>query len=210
MKINNNKNYTNNSKYNYYNSSNYNNYNNNAFSLIELSIVLIIMGLLVAGVTGGASLIKSAQLRSVITEYQTYKVAYNTYYGMYSKVPGDSEGNGEIGSSQLAWEDLKGDGLIDKDPDREYVPSKFKSAFWSLEYNEVDFTNTPLRGANLIYVSTSSKGGIFNAKDTANLLDKMDDGKPNSGLMRAFKNADTQVESLENGTLYGLVAKLDF
>ena len=36
-----------------------NNTNNKAFSLIELSIVLIIMGLLVAGIMGGSSLIQA-------------------------------------------------------------------------------------------------------------------------------------------------------
>ena len=44
-----------------------------AFSLIELSIVLIIIGLLVAGVTGGASLIQSAKTRALINEINNYK-----------------------------------------------------------------------------------------------------------------------------------------
>ncbi|MDR0571490.1 MAG: prepilin-type N-terminal cleavage/methylation domain-containing protein, partial [Rickettsiales bacterium] len=66
--------------YNYHYNDSYNtNSNSNiykAFSLIELSIVLIIMGLLVAGITGGAALIKSAQLRVLITEFQNYRVAF--------------------------------------------------------------------------------------------------------------------------------------
>lgn len=62
-----------------------------AFSLIELSIVLIIIGLLIAGVTGGASLIKSSELRSAISEARGYAVAVNGFYAQYNALPGDYE-----------------------------------------------------------------------------------------------------------------------
>lgn len=60
-----------------------------AFSLIELSIVLIIIGLLIAGITGGASLIKSSELRSVMGEARGYAVAVNGFYSQYNYLPGD-------------------------------------------------------------------------------------------------------------------------
>jgi len=60
-----------------------------AFSLIELSIVLIIIGLLIAGITGGASLIKSSELRSAMGEARGYAVAVNGFYSQYNYLPGD-------------------------------------------------------------------------------------------------------------------------
>ncbi len=60
-----------------------------AFSLIELSIVLIIIGLLIAGITGGASLIKNSELRSAMGEARGYAVAVNGFYSQYAYLPGD-------------------------------------------------------------------------------------------------------------------------
>jgi len=60
-----------------------------AFSLIELSIVLIIIGLLIAGVTGGASLIKNAELRNVINEARGYQTVVNSFYSRFNALPGD-------------------------------------------------------------------------------------------------------------------------
>lgn len=60
-----------------------------AFSLIELSIVLIIIGLLIAGVTGGASLIKSSQLRAAAGEGRAWATAVNGFYTQFNALPGD-------------------------------------------------------------------------------------------------------------------------
>ena len=68
-----------------------------AFSLIELSIVLIIIGLLVAGVTGGASLIESAKIRALSNEINNYKQAYFTFRVAKDRAPGDLNNSGMIG-----------------------------------------------------------------------------------------------------------------
>jgi prepilin-type N-terminal cleavage/methylation domain-containing protein len=44
-----------------------------AFSLIELVVVLVIIGLIVGDITSGQNLIRSAQLQSVVTDYKRYK-----------------------------------------------------------------------------------------------------------------------------------------
>ncbi len=59
------------------------------FSLVELSIVLVILGLLVGGVLTGQSLIRAAELRSVATEYQKYTAAVHTFRDKYFALPGD-------------------------------------------------------------------------------------------------------------------------
>lgn len=59
------------------------------FSLVELSIVLVILGLLVGGILGGQSLIKAAELRSVTTERESFLVAINSFKNKYRGLPGD-------------------------------------------------------------------------------------------------------------------------
>ena len=60
-----------------------------AFSLVELSIVLVILGLLVGGVLAGQSLIRAAELRSLTTDTQRYIAATNVFRDKYFGLPGD-------------------------------------------------------------------------------------------------------------------------
>ena len=60
-----------------------------AFSLVELSIVLVILGLLVGGILAGQSLIRASELRAVSTEYARYQAAINAFRDKYFQLPGD-------------------------------------------------------------------------------------------------------------------------
>jgi prepilin-type N-terminal cleavage/methylation domain-containing protein len=59
------------------------------FTLIELSIVLVIIGLLAGGILLGRDLIRAAELRSVYTTLEAYKTATHTFRSKYDCLPGD-------------------------------------------------------------------------------------------------------------------------
>ena len=59
------------------------------FTLIELSIVLVIIGLIVGGVLVGQDLIKAAQVRAQISQIEKYNTAVNTFLEKYDALPGD-------------------------------------------------------------------------------------------------------------------------
>lgn len=59
------------------------------FSLVELSIVLVILGLLTGGILAGQSLIRAAELRSVNADLQRYTAATRTFQDKYMGLPGD-------------------------------------------------------------------------------------------------------------------------
>jgi prepilin-type N-terminal cleavage/methylation domain-containing protein len=59
------------------------------FTLIELSIVLVIIGLIVGGVLVGQDLIKAAEIRATIGQYEKYNSAMNTFRTKYNGMPGD-------------------------------------------------------------------------------------------------------------------------
>ena len=63
--------------------------NRSGFSLIELSIVLVILGLIVGGILAGLSLIRAAELRSVSVDFQSHKAAIQAFDNKYSALPGD-------------------------------------------------------------------------------------------------------------------------
>ncbi|MDA0967522.1 MAG: prepilin-type N-terminal cleavage/methylation domain-containing protein [Proteobacteria bacterium] len=59
------------------------------FTLIELSIVIVVIGLIVASIVGGQALINQSKLRVLVTDVNTYELATNTFKLIYNSLPGD-------------------------------------------------------------------------------------------------------------------------
>ncbi|MGA2869394.1 MAG: prepilin-type N-terminal cleavage/methylation domain-containing protein [Verrucomicrobiota bacterium] len=63
--------------------------NGPGFTLVELSIVLVIIGLIIGGVLVGRDLITAATVRAQIAQIEKYQTAVNTFRGKYGYLPGD-------------------------------------------------------------------------------------------------------------------------
>ena len=59
------------------------------FTLVEIAIVLVIIGLLLGGVLKGQEMIKSAKVKSQMQQVDGISAAFNTYQDKYGALPGD-------------------------------------------------------------------------------------------------------------------------
>lgn len=61
------------------------------FTLIELSMALVIIALIAGGIVAGQSLVRSAQLQSIAKDEDQYVKAIQTFKEKYHELPGDME-----------------------------------------------------------------------------------------------------------------------
>lgn len=100
------------------------------FTLVELSIVIIIIGLILGGVVQGQQLIDNARLQAVMREVEQFKSPSFTFQDRYQALPGDmldsvamellgvpgGDGNGVIGNLYAnAYAPVSGSSLGEKE-----------------------------------------------------------------------------------------------
>ena len=67
--------------------------NRDGFTLVEISIVMIIIGLLIGGILKGQELVKSAEVSRAVTELKSMQAAIETFRSEYRAFPGDMQHN---------------------------------------------------------------------------------------------------------------------
>lgn len=96
--------------------------NQDGFTLVEISIVMIIIGLLIGGTFGGMKLIENMQVNKAVQDLKAIESAALTFKDTYGRLPGDivnpaarlpnctvapcataGNGNRTIGAANLGW-----------------------------------------------------------------------------------------------------------
>lgn len=181
---------------------------NAGFSLVELSIVLVIVSLLAAAVTGGMALKRNLELQNIMGDVSQLTQATEQFTTMYGGLPGDlfnatekfgvsntSNGNGNAlidtaGEQMLAFQHLSLAGLIKGSyPNSWSVQSVMKTAL----PNTTFYFGTLENGTALTFTSIgsdqNSRMAALVPADMYYIDRKYDDGMPNTGNIRAFTGA---------------------
>jgi prepilin-type N-terminal cleavage/methylation domain-containing protein len=176
------------------------------FTLVEIAIVLVIIGLLLGGILKGQEMITQAKIKNLISDFSGVSVAYHGYVDRYRKIPGDdgdangrwtlgiatpATGNFNDGTiaggyasttandeSRLFWLHLRRAGFV-AGTDQE---QPFNAVTGKLGVQSGNTAGgTALGGfSSLIICSANIPDKMAIAIDT-----QMDDGRSNTGMVRA-------------------------
>ena len=201
--------------------------NQAGFTLVEIAIVLVIIGLLLGGVLKGQELIDNSKAKNAIKDLDGVAAAYYSYIDRFRQIPGDDgpvgtvqargsawttvtagNANGVLavasnqaftvnGESLPFWQHLKAAGFINGDPSETTTAILPRNAFGGL----IGVTNIGITGSppgNKVCMSLVP-GKIARAIDA-----QLDDGLPQLGTIRATggTGAGTYTPGAPTGTVY--------
>ena len=143
--------------------------NQAGFTLVELAIGLVIIGLLIGAILGGAQMIKNAKIKRQISDLRGLYGAVYTYFDRFLQLPGDTDADGYFDGDSSVWYDVE---------DEELAYESKRSPFGAKYYFGADTAATPTahRNGNFIRVSIPP--------DVAENVDKqLDDGIDSTGFV---------------------------
>src|SRR5262245_25456535 len=82
------------------------------FTLVEIAIVLVIIGLLLGGILKGQEMITQAKIKNVIADFSGVSAAYHGYQDRYRAIPGDDPNAGTRWATAPAATSGTGNGVV--------------------------------------------------------------------------------------------------
>ena len=80
------------------------------FTLVEIAIVLVIIGLLLGGILKGQEMITQAKIKNAISDFSGISAAYHGYNDRYRALPGDDPMRGALAGRPVVLPPYSGDG----------------------------------------------------------------------------------------------------
>ena len=199
------------------------------FTLVEIAIVLVIIGLLLGGVLKGQELINSAKVKSLANDFRSIPSFIYGYQDRFRSLPGDDRDPSRVGGTTASGGTV-GNGVIEGAWNSEKTTDE-SFLFWqhirlaNLAVGPTSFSGT---GSVKDFVPMNSEGGRIGVQGTspmtgwngtffacsglitgrfAKQLDTtMDDGNAATGTLRVFSSftgtAGTNVTSPDDATQY--------
>ena len=179
------------------------------FTLVEIAIVLVIIGLLLGGVLKGQELIENGRVKNAANDMNGIVAAYNSYLDRYRKVPGDDGPLATLTARGTAWAGMaagNNNGILDVNAGQTFTGGGEGATFFQHLRAAGFITGNPAdAGANALPVNAwCGRLGVTNVPvqgrpaarvmvclgnvpgKAATALDiQLDDGNPQQGSFRA-------------------------
>lgn len=133
------------------------------FTLIELAIVLVIIGLLLGGVLRGQELINSAKVKNMVTDIKNVQIYVYSYQDKFKAVPGDDKSAiTHVGATKNG----DGNGAIDGAWNSTTVGDESYNFWQHIRLAGLASGSTDAAAANTTYLPTNNEGGAVGVQSS--------------------------------------------
>ena len=165
------------------------------FSLVEIAIVLLIIGVIIGGVLKGQDLIDSARIKATIQQINEYKMAVANFQDRFGALPGDfgqaedqigggaqnGDNDGQINADESIkfWKQLSAAGLLSSLAHENTMPAAKIGGVITVEYFEGEHW--------FVLGSGDGKGPLLSPQQAMSIDKSLDNGDPRTGNVRSIE-----------------------